>query len=387
MFLYPNHKLFSMSRAAKVALIVSLLLAIFMGVVGVLGGASGSDAICATAYIFVLGYAFFWFAFEFGEVLWKGEKKVWRWLNDEPEQKERKTLPAKNDNDIMLYESDMEHRTYFWKDYAITVGIGDYFMMNNMGVPYNGIFIVKGKDFTLFKRVDNIVDLPKDKVKKIVRNCVDKGDCDLVLAWKGSSEFACAKEGYFIYSYGIDYAGFLFNNAGFIHLFDHNCRGLTKSKDAMFRFVKENLNKNEVALILTLPAYTIMSLSAKVAHSMFRIDRDIFEVMFPEEKLTYIYDVPFKIRKKKELVKIANEAQRLHAEVGVVFEFENKMIIAAKAELARFMMPESKESDLKEDILAIYYEGDENPLVVPVEWRAWTKHELIRAASEVVGSL
>ena len=386
MFLYPNYKLFSMSRATKAALIVALLLAIFMGVVGVLGGASGSDAICATAYIFVLGFAFFWFAFKFGEVMWKGEKKVWKWLNDEPEPKKTKALPVKSEDGMLLYESDKEHRSYFWKDYVITVGTGHYFMMSNMGFPYNGVFIVKEEDFTMFKRVDDI-NLSEDEIKRIAKNCIDKGDCDIVLAWKGSSEFACAKEGYFIYSYGIDYAGFLFNNAGFIHLFDHNCKGLTKSKDAMFRFVKENLNKNEVALILTLPAYTIMSLSAKVAHSMLRIDRDIFEVMFPEEKLSYIYDVPFKIRSKKELTTIANEAQRLHAEVGVVFEFENKMIIAAKAELARFMMPESKESDLKEDILAIYYDGDENPVVVPVEWRAWTKDELIRAASEVVGTM
>ena len=382
MFLYSHYKLFCMSTATKAALIIALLLAIFVGI----SGASESGTICFATYIFVLGFVFFWFIFKFGGLLWKGEKKVWRWLNDEPEPKKTKALPAKSEDEMILYESDREHRTYFWKDYVITVGTGHYFMMNNIGFPYNGVFIVKEEDFTMFKRVDDI-NLFEDEIKTIAKNCIDKGDCDIILAWKGNSEFACAKEGYFIYSYGIKYAGFLFNNAGFIHLFDHNCKGLTKSKDAMFRFVKENLNKNEVALILTLPAYTIMSLSAKVAHSMLRIDRDIFEVMFPEEKLSYIYDVPFKIRKKKEITTIANEAQRLNAEVGVVFEFEDKMIIAAKAELARFMMPESTESDLKEDILAVYYDGDENPVVVPVEWRAWTKDELIRAASEVVGSM
>ncbi|ADD08826.1 hypothetical protein [Candidatus Aciduliprofundum boonei] len=375
-----------MSRATKAALIISIFLAIFAGVVATHEGAPASDTLCISTYMLVIGFAFFWFAFKFADAMWKGEKKVWRWLNDEPEPKKTKALPAKSEDEMMLYESDREHRTYFWKDYVITVGTGHYFMMSNMEIPYNGVFIVKEKDFTMFKRVDDI-NLFEDEIKMIAENCIDKGDCDIILSWKGSSEFACAKEGYFIYSYGIDYAGFLFNNAGFIHLFDHDCRGLTKNKDAMFRFVKDNLNKNEVALILTLPAYTILSLSAKVAHSMLRIDRDIFEVMFPEEKLSYIYDVPFKIRNKKELATIANEAQRLHAEVGVVFEFENKMIIAAKAELARFMMPESKESDLREDILAIYYEGDENPVVVPVEWRAWTKHELIKAASEVVGSM
>jgi len=376
-----------MSRAAKAALIISLFFAIFMAVIGVLGGAPWSYTICFTTYIFVLGFAFFWFSFKFGLVLWKGEKKVWRWLNDEPEPKNKKTYSQYDEIEgMILYENEKDHRTYFWNDLSILLGTAEYFIKNAMNIPYDGILIVKDKDFTLFKRVDD-PNISEREIKSAVKDCVEHGDCDLIMAWKGNQEVSCAKGHYFFYAYSVDYPGLMFNDVGFLHLFDSDCKEFVKSKAKLFEFVKKNVNKNEVALILSLPAYTILSLSEKVARRSMGISQSIFIVMFPEEKISYFYNIPFKIRSKKELIKIANEAQRLQAEIGVVLEFNGKMIIAAKADFARLFIPSSKESDLKEDIISIQYNEDEPPIVAPVKWRAWSREKLIKVASEVVGPL
>ena len=80
-----------MSGATKAALVISLLLAIPIGVLGAFGGVSLGTSICLMAYILVVGFVFFWFVFKLGETMWKGEKEVWKWLNGESEPSAPKT--------------------------------------------------------------------------------------------------------------------------------------------------------------------------------------------------------------------------------------------------------------------------------------------------------
>jgi len=376
-----------MSKALKYAVIISGAIVLLDLIMDALDNALNLTTVCMLSGGFIALTIFLFIAFEIGGIFLRGGKKALRWLNDEPEPKNKKTYSQYDEIEgMILYENEKDHRTYFWNDLSIILGTAEYFIKNAMNIPYDGILIVKDKDFTLFKRVDDL-NISEREIKSAVKDCIEHGDCDLIMAWKGNQEVSCAKGHYFFYAYSVDYAGLMFNDVGFLHLFDSDCKEFVKSKAKLFEFVKKNVNKNEVALILSLPAYTILSLSEKVARRSMGISQSIFIVMFPEEKISYFYNIPFKIRSKKELIKIANEAQRLQAEIGVVLEFNGKMIIAAKADFARLFIPSSKESDLKEDIISIQYNEDEPPIVAPVKWRAWSREKLIKVASEVVGPL
>ena len=385
-----------MSKPFKVAVILSAVIILFDLVLYAFGGLLNLGTICMLGVGFIILTLFFWFIFTMGRFLLKGGDKVLKFLEEidkllgTTKKKKKTTSTYKKFGDLVLYEEDENHRSYVWKKYLIILGTPEYSLMNNLNIPYPGAFIINGQDkvndFVIFKRTMGI-ELSPETVKKMVINSVENGNCDLLMAWKGSAEVACANNEYFfLHSYGIKYAGLVFSNAGVIHLFEHNCKGVN-SKDKLFTFTRRNVNKNEIALAVILPGFIIRSLSEKVAYNMLKIKRDLLEIIFPDEKLTYIYDIPFRVRTKKKLIKLANDVHRLHAEVGVVVDTSNKMIMAAKADLARFFIPDSTEEDLKTDVILIYPEGEDQPIIAPVKWRMWTRDELIKEASEIIGAL
>ncbi len=374
-----------MSKALKYAVIISGAVVLFDLIIAIGANSLDLTGVCVLSAGFVALAFLLYIVFEIGGIFWKGGNKVLKWINDEPEST-KTSAPSQYDEieGMILYEKDDEHRTYFWNDLPIVLGTAEYFLMNDIKIPYDGLLIVKEEDFTLFKRVDDIY-ISEREIKRAVRDCVERGNCDVIMAWKGSKEAACARGHYFLYSYSVDYPGLIFDNAGFVHLFDSDCKEFVKSKEKMFEFINKNINRSDIALILSLPAYTILSLSEKVARRSIEIPRSIFIVMFPEEKISYIYDIPFKIRSKKELIRLANEAQRLHTEEAVSMVYSNRTITVAKASFARLLFPNSKESDLNTDIIALFTEDEDLERMEPVKWRAWTKEEIIKEAKEAFG--
>ena len=374
-----------MSKAFKYAVIISGAIVLFDLIVAIGANSLDLTTVCMLSAGFVALAFFLYMVFEIGGIFWKGGNKVLKWINEEPESTKKSAHSQYDEIEgMILYEKDDEHRTYFWNDLSIVLGTAEYFLMNDIKIPYDGLLIAKEEDFTLFKRVDDIY-ISESEIKSAVRDCVERGDCDIVMAWKGSKEAACANGDYLFHSYSINYPGLIFDDAGFVHLFDSDCKEFIKSKEKMFEFINKNINSKEIAFVLVLPAYIILSMSEKVASRSIGTPRSLFIVMFPEEKISYFYNIPFKIRSKKELIRLANEAQRLHTEEGVTMMYSNGSITVAKANFAKLLYPNSKKSDLNTDIIYMYHEGEENPMIAPVKWRAWTKDELIRAAKEAFG--
>ena len=72
-----------MSKALKAALIISFLVVLFDGAVSVAGGFFDSSTVCLLSAGFVILTIFLWISFTLGIAMYKGEKKVWDWINEE----------------------------------------------------------------------------------------------------------------------------------------------------------------------------------------------------------------------------------------------------------------------------------------------------------------
>ena len=331
--------------------------------------------ICLFGFYIILIAIFLWIISKIAKFFWnRGEKKTNVTGNETSKNSKS------HGNKMLLVESDSDHRLYEWKNYEIVIG-DDNFMKRLGKIPFSGVLVTKEDDFAVFKRVKDI-NISEDRIKKIVSNSLQNGEYDLIMAWKESVEVACGGAEYLKESYGFKYGGMVLQEGRFIRLFDHDCRNLTKEK--MVGFVKENVNKNEVAIMVVMPEYIILSLSEKVSEKIHRIPRDLFIVLFPEDEFSYIYDMPFKIRSEYELIELAEELLELHAEEGVTTTLSDITIFAFKAKIANSMIPNAPEGEITKDVIYIYKESWENPIVAPVKWRAWTKDDLVWAAEKII---
>ena len=348
-----------MGKTNPVALMIALIIAIFLIYVALTGSTENMEMYASQLTFFIIFFILLFIAFKYGKLKWKGKKKTRSFISEKPREKK---------------ESNVTHYSaYKWGGYGVVSGDAE-FMLSTFKIPYPGVLITKKNDFAVFKRTDEPI-FSKEEILRIATETLKKLDYDLIIAWQGNWEMACGGAEYIKVAYGIDYGGLILKEGEFIHLFGHACRGVTKND--MLKFIKEHINRSEIALGVLMEEKVILSFKDFVAEKVFGASQDLLSVTYPDELLTYFYAVPFKIRRKKELIDLAAKEENAHREIGAFLQNGDTGILVARRDLAAALIPNLDEEG---DVMAIYKDSGKEPIVKPVEWRAWTREELIKEA-------
>ncbi len=363
-----------MDSNLKTAVILSAIFVIILDAI-MFKDSSAGEIFCMSGYLFAGFVIILWLALVIGKGIWKAEKIALNWVNDEPRKGAPPSTPPRVSSTKKIGSS--KYQAYKWSGYGVVSGERD-FMRSAFRIPYGGIMVTREDEYALFKRIEPPPG-EKEEILRAAYECVSKRDCDLVIAWDGEREMACGDEEYLLEAYGIKYKGLVLKEGNFIRLFGHNCKNVTK--EDMLNFVEKSKNSGELALMLMQPGYAITSLSEQVAEKMMNLPRDVLIITYPHDGTTYFYDVPFRIRNEKELREVGDEVRALHAEVGVIIQWNGKTLGVMKSYIASAMVPNSEEGEIGDDI--VFLETEEGEISFkPVRWRAWSKEEIIKVARD-----
>ncbi len=331
------------------------------------------EDLCFGAYIVVGLAIFFWIAYKMTKAIINTEKKIWRWMNEEPDtgKTSRKKETIYRGGHVRAEEP--YHRSIQWGKYTITVG--DYSFMQELNFPSQGMLVQK-EDFTLFRSLSSVKRLSDDEMIALAKECLN-GMYEVAIAWKDSYEIVCGTKNHLRQSYGLNFNGLVISDGNLmtrslVHVFHHHCRNI--SRERMIEFMERNINRNEDGFLVYEEKWVIMSFNEVLMREIFKVPRDMLVVLSPFKNMTYMFDVPFKIRTREELIKIALESMALHSEVLVIIQRNGTSLTLMKSYIAE-MIGDMKENSIG-DILQIEKDGETK--IVPVEWRAWTEEELDR---------
>ena len=339
-----------------------------------LAGVSPAASFFMSLYFVVIFAVVWWFMKKVYRVENKGIKIIERVL--EPHNSNNR----KHTDELILVQGGSDHKIYRWSEYSIAIGTKEY-MGGTPNIPFQGILVTKEDEFAIFKKFENVMKLSPNQLRNIATSMLYHGNYDLIIAWEGSLEMACGSENFIVNAYGLQHRGLVLKEENFIRIFKHDCKNLTKSR--MMKFIKENVNRNEVGLLVSFPSYSVAFVKEEVAKRSFQIPRDILVFIDLINKTSYIYDIPFKVISKEELLKLANEVKNLHAEVGIIVNRENMSAGVLKSYLANTMIPNSIEDTVRSDIMFVKNENTEETVMVPIKWKIWTPEEIIRMASNI----